>query len=119
MSNELVEAVWTLKIGEKAETFKLGKIKEVAKKAFSDESDSYKQKLIFALLEATQSKDQNRFFYLLLHAINKPKEKFKELCEELEKKYDILPEEAFIILAYSIIIGIMSTYRGEKYGERN
>ena len=109
-------AVWELKFPENAE-IRLKDLKNASIKAFKNEPDNYKQKLVFNLLEAVKNKDQNRFFYLLLKAINKPKEKnFKNLWEQLNKYYDVLPEEAFINFAYSIIIGIMSTYEG---GEEN
>ena len=105
------KAFWIFKFGKWEEELNLSGLKEAAKESFENESDSYKQKLVYDLLEATKNKDQNRFFYLLLKAINKPKEaKFKELWEKLNQNYDILPQEAFVNFAYSIIIGIMSTY---------
>jgi hypothetical protein len=68
------------------------------------------------LLETVKNNDQKEFFYILLRAINKPKENFSNLWSELKENYDIMPEEAFVNFAYSIIIGIMSTYSG---GEKN
>ena len=116
----MTKAVWVLKIGEETETLKLEELKKAVEETFQHESDSYKQKLVYDLLEAAKNKDQNRFFYLLLKTINKPKEDFKKLRIELEKNYDILPEEAFVNFAYSIIVGIMSTYQGKKKrGEEN
>ena len=105
--------VWRLVLGNEELTIDLQKLKNATQKSFSNskESNSYKQKLVYDLLESAKNKDQNRFFYLLLGAINKPKKNFKELCKKLENYYDILPEEAFINFAYSIIIGIMSTYK--------
>jgi len=109
--SENKKAFWIFKFGKWEEKLDLSGLKEAAKESFENESDSYKQKLVYDLLEATKNKDQNRFFYLLLKAINKPKEaKFKELWEKLNQNYDILPQEAFVNFAYSIIIGIMSTY---------
>ncbi len=112
--------VWRLALGNEELNINLQNLKDAAKEDFSNskESDSYKQKLVYDLLEAAKNKDQNRFFYLLLKAINKPKGNFKKLWERLEKCYDILPEEAFINFAYSIIIGIMSTYKNSG-GEGN
>lgn len=109
-------AVWELKVPEKVWIIPKD-LKDASMEAFKDESDNYKQKLVFDLLEAARNKDQNRFFYLLLKTINKPKERnFEKLWKELGKCYDILPEEVFVNFAYSIIIGIMSTYKG---GEKN
>lgn len=119
MNDEIKQAVWELKIGEKSKELKLWEFKNAAKDSFISESDNYKQRLVFDLLEAVKNRDQNRFFYLLLRSINKPKENFKKLWDELEKNYDILPDEAFINLAYSIIIGIMSTYQNKAKGKEN
>lgn len=116
MNQEIKRAVWTLRLGNNFEKLELDKLLEATKKSFQHESDNYKQKLVYNLLEATKNNDQNRFFYLLLKAINKPKEDFKKLWVELEKNYDILPEKAFINFAYSIIIGIMSTYKSKIIG---
>ena len=119
-------AVWELKVPEEIK-LPLYELKKAASESFKNErdsykqkeSDNYKQKLVFDLLEAVKNKDQNRFFYLLLKAINKPKEDFKELWEKLGIYYDILPEEAFINFTYSIIIGIMSTYGKSSGGVEN
>ena len=112
-------AVWELKVPEKVRV-RLKDLKDASMEAFKNESDNYKQKLVFDLLEAAKNKDQNRFFYLLLKAINKPKEKnFEKLWKQLSECYDILPEEAFINFAYSIIIGIMSTYDKSSGGVEN
>ncbi|MEM4460990.1 MAG: hypothetical protein QXY70_02535 [Nanopusillaceae archaeon] len=103
---------WQKVIGEETLKINLKEVKKAAIEAFEKESDNYKQHLVYKLLEATKNKDQNKFFYLLFRAINKPSDDFKKLIDILNKDYDIMPEEAFINLAYSIIIGIMSTYKG-------
>ena len=120
MNNNIKHAVWILKMGEESERLDLWKLKKATYESFTHEkSKNYKQKLVYDLLEAVKNKDQNRFFYLILKAINKPKENFKKLWDELEKNYDILLEEAFVNFAYSIIIGIMSTYQSTVGGEKN
>jgi len=116
MNQKIKRAIWVLKLGNKFEKLELGKLLEATKKSFQHESNNYKQKLVYDLLEAVKNNNQNRFFYLLLKAINKPKENFKNLWAELEKNYDILPEKAFTNFAYSIIIGIMSTYQNKTVG---
>jgi len=114
------KAFWIFKFGEWEEKLNLSGLKEAAKEGFKNESDNYKQKLVYDLLEAAKNKDQNRFFYLLLKTINKPKDaNFKELWEKLDKNYDILPQEAFVNFAYSIIVGIMSTYNNNKGQRKN
>lgn len=105
---------WQKVVEDESLKISLEEIKKVTTKAFKNESDNYKQSLVYKLLEAVKNNDQNKFFNLLLRAINKPKEDFKNLWNMLNKSYDIIPEETFINFAYSIIIGIMSSYEGGK-----
>lgn len=110
---------WQRVVGDKDLKLDLKKLQKSATQAFEsgDISNNYKQKLVYNLLDAVKNKDQERFFYILLKAINKPgKEGFEELWEELQKDYDLMPDEVFINFAYSIILGIMKTYGGEKNG---
>ena len=104
---------WRLEEAEGKE-INLEELKNATFSAFKDQSDNAKQKLVFNLLEAAKNKDQNRFFNLLLKWINKPKENFNPLINKLKEYYNILPEEAFVNFAYSVIIGIMSTYNYKK-----
>jgi hypothetical protein len=104
---------WQKVLGDKQLILDLRKLKEAVENSFQNEkSDNYKQNLVYNLLERVRNNDQKEFFYILLKAINKPKENFKELWNELQKNYDAMPEEAFVNFAYSIIIGIMATYSG-------
>jgi len=103
---------WQKVVGNKSLTLELQKLKEVASRGFQGESDNYKQKLVYNLLETVRNNDQKEFFYILLKAANKPNENFKELWQTLQENYDVMPEEAFINFAYSLILGIMSTYSG-------
>jgi len=104
---------WQKVMGNKVVSLELWKLKNAVEDSFQHEkSDNYKQKLVYNLLERVRNNDQKEFFYILLRALNKPKENFKELWKELKEKYDVMPEEAFINFAYSIIIGIMATYSG-------
>lgn len=105
---------WQKVIGDKSLSIDLKKLKDAAYNVFKNESDNYKQKLVYNLLDTVKNNDQNRFFYIILKTINKPKENFKELWDALEKNYDVMPEEAFTNFAYAIIIGIIATYGGEK-----
>jgi len=122
--NKIKHAIWELRLPEildESLKIEIVNLKKAVEDGFRNQSQNAKQKLVYDLLEAAKNKDQNRFFYLLLKSINKPNEReFKKLWEELKKCYDILPEEAFINLAYSVIIGIMSTYSDKKGGgEKN
>ena len=110
--NEKNVYYWQKVVGEKELRIDLEKLKNAAKRVFEKESDNYKQKLVYNLLDTVKNNDQKTFFYILLKAINKPKEDFKELWIELQKSYDLLPEDVFVNFAYSIIIGIMATYLG-------
>jgi hypothetical protein len=113
--NEDIVYIWQKVVGNKSQEIELYKLKEMVKNVFSKEaSDNYKQKLVYSLLETIKNNDQRQFFYILLKAINKPKEDYKELWEYLKKNYDVMPDEVFVNFAYSIVLGIMATYSGEK-----
>jgi len=107
---------WQKAMGDKPLPLDLLKLKNAVGDVFKHESDNYKQKLVYNLLERVRNNDQKEFFYILLKAMNKPKENFKELWAELQKSYYVMPEEVFINFAYSVIIDIMATYSG---GEKN
>jgi len=91
-------------------------IREAVSEGFKSESTNYKQKLVYNLLETIRNNDQKEFFYIMLKAINKPKKDYTRLLDQLNKNYDVMPEEAFVNFAYTVVIGIMATYDG---GEKN
>ncbi len=104
---------WQKVVGDRKLIIDLEKLKKAVEDSFGqEESDNYKQRLVYNLLEAVRNNNQKEFFYILLRAINKPKNNFKELWTKLKEYYDVMPEEVFINFAYSIIIGIMATYSG-------
>jgi len=109
---------WQKVVGNTPLNIDLKKLKEASKESFRNESDNYKQKLVYNMLEAIKNNDQSRFFNILLRAINKPKENFKQLWETLEQNYDVMPNEAFINFAYTIVLGIMATYAGGEKSEQ-
>jgi hypothetical protein len=109
---------WQKVVGNKLLRIDLEKLKKASEESFRNESDSYKQKLVYNMLEAIKNNDQSRFFNILLRAINKPKENFKQLWETLEQNYDVMPNEAFINFAYTIVLGIMATYAGGEKSEQ-
>lgn len=111
---------WERVIGDERLRLDLVELKKVASQIFQNVSDNYKQRLVYQLLETVKNKDQREFFYILLKTINRPKEGFHDLSRLLEKNYDVMPDEIFINFAYSIILGIMSTYSpstGAQEGE--
>ena len=111
---ECIMYYWQKVVGDKFLEMDLNKLKYATKDGFETEPDNYKQKLVYNLLETIRNGDQNKFFFILLKSINKPKENFKELWNALEKNYDVMPNEVFINFAYTIIIGIMATYSGDE-----
>lgn len=100
---------WQRVIGDEKLRLDLEELKETANKYFQNVSDNYKQRLVYQLLEAVKNKDQREFFYILLKTINKPKGSH-DFSRLLQETYDTMPDEIFINFAYSIILGIMSTY---------
>jgi len=108
---------WQKVCGNEKLKLDLELLKKACEQSFRKESDNYKQKLVFKLLEAVKNNDQIHFFYTLLRAINRPDEEFKQLQKLLHQDYDVMPNEVFTNFAYTIILGIMSTY-GETGGEK-
>jgi len=106
---------WQKVVGDRPISMDLEDIRKAVSEGFKSESPNYKQKLVYNLLETIRNNDQKEFFYILLKAINKPKKDYALLLEQLNKSYDVMPEEAFANFAYTVLIGIMATYdRGEK-----
>jgi len=112
--NEENAYYWQKVVNDKKINLDLKKLKEAVFNGFKGESDNYKQRLVYNLLETIRNNDQKEFFYVLLKSINKPNKDYMNLLEQLNNNYDVMPEEAFINFAYTIIIGIMATYGGEK-----
>jgi|SRR3989338_556458 len=80
-------------------------LKEKAKNAFMNSSDNYKQKILFNLLNATKTGDQNRFFNILCRAMVANLEDSRELATKIS---DIsFKNKDFEKLSYSIIFGII------------
>jgi hypothetical protein len=111
--NEECTNYWQKVIGDKNIKIELQTLRKVVE-SFETKPDNSKQKLVYLLLEAIRNNDQKEFFYILLKAINQPKENFSKLWEQLKNCYDIMPEEAFINFGYTIVIGIMATYKGKN-----
>lgn len=83
------------------------------KEVFRSESEPYKQKLVFNLLNAIKANDQKEFFWVLLKTINakiKDNKDAKELSEKLEFMNQVynIPND-FEKMAFSIVMGIMSS----------
>ena len=89
---------------------KLKRVKNLTTDAFSKiGSESYKQKLVYNLLNIAKASNQKEFFWTLLRALNSQKDdvKAKELVKELRDVYPTTSGD-FEKLAYSVIMGIMS-----------
>jgi len=95
----------------------LKSLSEVAAKAFTGQSDPYKQKLVYKLLSITKTGDKTEFMNVLLHAANARKEEVSSLMKELEKYQENLRTKEFYDIAHAIAIGIMSTYKEKKKQE--
>lgn len=89
----------------------LRKIKNLSKDVLGKAgSDNYRQKLVFDLLNAVKAKDQDRFLWILLRALNahsKDNPKAKNLASAF---MEVFPssEADFEKVAYSTILGIMA-----------
>ncbi len=102
---------------ENKQAKELEELMKKTKSVFGGESESYKQKMVFNLLNTIKSNDRKEFFYILLKKINvKTKEDnvsndAKELSEKiagyLNKIY--LPSKDFEKIAFTTILGIMSS----------
>ncbi len=87
------------------------------KNVFSGESESYKQKMVFNLLNTIKSNDRKEFFCVLLKKINvkikddKKSKDAKELSEKISGYLNqiYLPSKDFEKMAFTIILGIMSS----------
>ncbi|NJF23814.1 hypothetical protein E3E33_09525 [Thermococcus sp. GR5] len=90
---------------------KLKKIRELSSKTLGKAgSDNYRQKLVFDLLNAVKAKDQDRFLWILLRALNahiKDNPEAKRLASLLGEAF-LSSEADFEKVAYSVILGIMS-----------
>jgi len=89
-------------------------IKIYTKKAFENiGSESYRQRLVYKLLNTAKADNQNDFLSSLLRALNSRKgdENVKRLSRKLEWLFPLSPAN-FEKVAYSIIIGIMAARGG-------
>jgi len=90
----------------------LSNIKNLSRKVLGKiGSDSYRQKLVFDLLNAVKARDQSRFLWIILRAINAHSkdnpEDAKKLSSTLMKVFPSSDSE-FEKVAYSIILGIIA-----------
>ena len=79
-------------------------------KIFKGVSKNYKQKLIYNLLNAVKSNNQREFFWNVFRVLNANLDK-REVAEVSKKLGEIYPlsSSEFEKVAYSIILGIMSS----------
>jgi len=93
------------------------RIKEEGTRAFeSIEKSSYKQKLVYKLLNLSKGNNQKEFFSLLLKVLNSYIDKnihIRSFVEELKEIYP-LSERDFEKISYTIIMAIMSSIKTEE-----
>lgn len=100
------------KINVESEKQHLQKLQEAAKKAAEKMSENYKQKLVYSLLNALKAGDQSEFFWILLRAINDPKnDEFREFANKIKEVYG-QPAHSFEKWGYGIVLGIMAAGKG-------
>jgi len=100
------------KINVESEKQILWRLEEAAKKAAEKMSENYKQKLVYSLLNALKAGDQSEFLWILLRAINDPKNyEFRELAEKIKEVYE-QPTYPFEKWGYVIVLGILATKKG-------
>ncbi len=95
----------------------LEKISKAAGNAFRGQSNSYKQKLVYSLLNAIKTENKDEFMSILLRSLNARKGNVSGLMNEVQKIQNNLRTKEFVDIAYAIVIGIMSTYKEENVGE--
>jgi hypothetical protein len=98
---------------ERLDSEELKKIGYLAGQAYIRQSDAYKQKLVYTLLNSIKTEDKDEFMSTLLRSVNAKKGDVSPFMEELEKIHDNLRTKEFSDIAHAIIIGIMSTYERE------
>jgi len=94
----------------KLEKADLEEISKAAGKAFIHQSDSYKQKLVYNLLNTIKVEKKDEFISLLLRAMNARKGDVSGFAKEIQKIQNNMKTKQFTDIAHAIVIGIMSTY---------
>ena len=92
----------------------LERIGRTAGRAFSGQSDTYKQKLVYSLLNTIKSEDKDEFMAILLRSVNAKKGNVPDFMDELRKIQDNMRTKEFSDIAQAIVIGIMSSYDKNK-----
>ena len=101
---------------KKFEKWRYQQIMEDMQNVFKNVSSNYRQKLVYNLLNAVKGNNQKEFFWMVFRVLNANSDnpKVAEISEKIGKMYPLSSSE-FEIVAYSIILGIMSA-GGEKSG---
>lgn len=91
---------------------KLKEIRKLTQEVFSETiSESYRQKVVYNLLNLVQAGDREKFLWTLLRLMNARKrdKNSKELVSLLNELYGLnLSKDMFEKWAYTLIMGIMS-----------
>ena len=86
-------------------------------KIFAGDSDSYRQRLVYNLLNIVRAGNIQEFLWTLLRHLNAKKDSpaVKEVVEAISELYQY-SSKFFEKWAYSVIIGIMETKSEKKEG---
>ena len=93
---------------------KLKNLSDAAGRAFINQTDTYKQRLVYKLLSTIKAGDRGQFVDILLRTSNSKKGEVGKFMEELKKFQFELKTKEFEDIGYAIVIGIMSTYENKK-----
>ena len=95
---------------QKSEKRKYRQLMDDIKNVFKDVSNNYKQKLVYNLLNTVKGNNQKEFFWIILRALNAKSDKsdVAKVSEKIKELYPLSSSE-FEKVAYSIILGIMSS----------
>jgi len=89
---------------------KLKSIAESAKNAFLEQSDNYKQKLVYNLLNTINASDYEKFQWMVLRAANSSRRGAKDFVDSLKEFQVEMKTKKFEDIAYAVVMGIMSSY---------
>ena len=102
---------------EEKVTDKMKIIRENMPEIFAGDSESYRQKLVYNLLNIVRSRDMQQFLWTLLRHLNAKKKtpKTKKVVRAINELYGY-SSKFFEKWAYSVIMGIMETESQKEEG---
>ena len=105
-------------VSEEKVVRKMKIIRERMPEIFAGDSESYRQKLVYTLLNIARSGDMHEFLWTLLRHLNAKKDSpaVKEVVGVINELYQY-SSKFFEKWAYSVIMGIMETKRKTTEGK--